>query len=203
MHNTRKLIVAMNALEKISPLVKELSQVTFRIEELEEEDGFLLERGYVHDSESVFDVKSLVLLEAHQKEKAIKEYDYVMEIDVPIIQGLHPDDPFFHVYHVKKETFHILVGDKPRNYTDVHVVDQDNVQIHAYHIKENKIFLSNFPGHYLTGNGVVVAPDLDTACQLLKESLETEGLGDKFSRVDVYELDTKTRKAHILFNGDY
>lgn len=196
----------MNTLEEISPLVRELSQVTFRIEELEEEDGFVLERGYVHNSEAVFDVKSVVLLEAHQKAKAIKEYDYVMEIDVPIIQALHPDDPFFHFYHVKKETFHIVVGDKPRNYTDIHVVDQDNVHIHAYHRKkpkENKVFLSSFEGHYLNGNGVAVAPDLETAYTLMKESLEVQGLGEHFSREDVYELDTKTRKARILFNGDY
>ncbi|KZD71164.1 hypothetical protein [Bacillus cereus] len=204
MANIRRLIVAMNYLEEISPLI-DVNDITLRVSRDITSDGFILSRSYMHDSEAVFDTKSFKVFDESKKKSISTEYDFVVEIDVPIDERLHIDDPFFHYYHVSKETFGIYVIDKPRNYTNINIVEQQNVKIRSYHIKrkENKVFIADFEGKKVLGKGVVVAPNKDIAYNMFKEELEKKGLINGFTKNDIHQLDIDKKHVQMLFNMNY
>ncbi|GAB6548879.1 hypothetical protein bcgnr5378_08540 [Bacillus cereus] len=204
MANVRRLIVAMNLLEEIAPWI-DVKNITLSIAEDITSDGFILKRSYVQDCEAVFNTKSIIVCDESKKKSVLNEYEFVVEIDVPIDERLHIDDPFFHFYHVDKETFGIYVIDKPRNYTDINVVEQQKVSISSYHIKrkENKVFIAEFEGKRVLGKGVVVAPNKDIAYNMFKEELEKKGPINGFTKNDIHQLDIDKKHVQMLFNMNY
>lgn len=69
-----------------------------------------------------------------------------------------------------------------------------------------KIFMIKFPGHWLSGDAVVVAEDTAQALKLLSKELKQHGLpkGLKHSgQLKVTELDASKPIVYVLDDGDY